>query len=138
MTESELLERLVTEGLLREEGEALGVSGWSSGPADRYAFHDHGYDKVLVTERGSIRFELADTRDVELRAGDRLDLPAGTRHAALVGTAGVRCLEAHLPIGRLAGPPRLRTGWIEAGSRTAAAVSGGSLVDPETANLPRA
>ncbi len=27
-------------------------------------------------------------------AGDRLDLPAGTRHAATVGPAGCECLEA--------------------------------------------
>jgi hypothetical protein len=36
--------------------------------------------------------------------GDRLDLPAGTRHDALVGPTGVTCLEAHLPAGSL---PRL-------------------------------
>ena len=34
--------------------------------------------------------------------GDRLDLPAGTRHDALVGPTGVTCLEAHLPAGSLA------------------------------------
>jgi hypothetical protein len=28
--------------------------------------------------------------------GDRLDLPAGVLHAALVGEQGVVCLEAHL------------------------------------------
>ena len=32
--------------------------GWSNGPGDRYAAHDHGYDKVIVVERGSIRFGL--------------------------------------------------------------------------------
>ena len=31
----------------------------------------------------------------------RLDLPAGTRHDALVGVSGVTCLEAHLPAGSL-------------------------------------
>ena len=33
--------------------------------------------------------------------GDRLDLPAGTSHDAVVGPDGVTCLEAHLPAGRL-------------------------------------
>ena len=36
---------------------------------------------------------------VELATGDRLELPAGTRHDAVVGPAGVTCLEAHLPAG---------------------------------------
>jgi hypothetical protein len=32
-------------------------------------------------------------RDVELRPGDRIDLPAGVEHAATVGPDGVECLE---------------------------------------------
>ena len=39
---------------------------------------------------------------MDLVAGDRLDLPAGTRHDAIVGVAGVAVLEAHLPAGSLA------------------------------------
>ena len=38
--------------------------------------------------------------------GDRLDLPAGTRHDAVVGPDGVRCLEAHLAAGTLAAARR--------------------------------
>jgi hypothetical protein len=38
-------------------------------------------------------FHLRD-RDVDLRAGDRLDLEPGVEHAATVGRQGVRCLEA--------------------------------------------
>jgi len=88
---------------LRDEG--LEPSAWSNGPGDRYAAHEHDYDKVIAVERGSIRFGLpADHRSVELGVGDRLDLPAGTRHDALVGSTGVTCLEAHLPAGSL---PRL-------------------------------
>ena len=80
----------------------LQPSGWANGPGDRYAAHDHGYDKVIVVERGSIRFGLPATgQAIELAAGDRLDLPAGTSHDALVGPAGVACLEAHLPAGSL-------------------------------------
>lgn len=95
---SDLSDRLRTEGL--EPGS------WSNGPGDRYAAHEHGYDKVLVCERGSIRFGLPDAGGVvELATGDRLELPAGTAHDALVGGQGVTCLEAHLPVGSL---PALR------------------------------
>jgi quercetin dioxygenase-like cupin family protein len=96
----------VTESLtarLRDLG--LQPSAWANGPGVRYAVHRHDYDKVIVVERGSIRFGLPATGDaVELQAGDRLDLPAGTDHEALVGSDGVACLEAHLPPGTLAAP----------------------------------
>jgi quercetin dioxygenase-like cupin family protein len=73
---------------------------WGNGPGERYAAHDHAYDKVIAVEGGSIRFGLPGTHDsIELAAGDRLDLPAGTEHDALVGPTGVACLEAHLPAG---------------------------------------
>jgi hypothetical protein len=29
-----------------------------------------------------------------LRAGDRADIPAGTRHGTIVGSSGVKCVEA--------------------------------------------
>jgi hypothetical protein len=85
---------------LRDEG--LDPSRWSNGPGDRYGSHEHGYDKVIVVERGSIRFGLPTTGDtLDLAPGDRLELPAETRHDAVVGTSGVACLEAHLPAGSL-------------------------------------
>jgi quercetin dioxygenase-like cupin family protein len=75
---------------------------WSNGPGDTYAAHSHGYDKVLVATRGSITFHLIDLgRDVTLKPGERLELPAGTVHAATVGPDGVGCLETHLPAGSL-------------------------------------
>jgi hypothetical protein len=86
----------------RLRAEGLDPSAWSNGPGDRYAAHEHGYDKVIVVERGSIAFGLAvDRRSVDLAVGDRLELPAGTQHDAVVGSTGVTCLEAHLPAGRL-------------------------------------
>ena len=85
---------------LRDEG--LEPSAWSNGPGDRYGGHEHDYDKVIAVERGSIRFGLPATGgSVELAVGDRLELPARTRHDAVVGPAGVTCLEAHLPAGSL-------------------------------------
>jgi len=79
------------------------AAAWANGPGERYAAHQHGYDKVLVVAEGAIRFGLPDAgRDVDLAVGDRLDLPAGTAHDAVVGPAGVTCLEAHAPGGTLA------------------------------------
>ncbi len=87
----------------RLHDEGLDATPWSNGPGDRYAAHDHGYDKVIAVERGSIRFGLpASSAMIDLDAGDRLELPAGTTHDAVVGPSGVACLEAHLPAGRLA------------------------------------
>lgn len=95
----------------RLAGEGLTPGSWSNGPGDRYAAHDHAYDKVLVCASGSIRFGLPDLgRAVDLGPGDRLDLPARTLHDARVGPAGVTCLEAHLPSGSLAGLVRRPTG----------------------------
>ena len=95
----------------RLRAEGLDASPWSNGPAERYAAHEHGYDKVIVVERGSIVFGLpADGGSVALAAGDRLELPAGTRHDAIVGPSGVTCLEAHLPAGRLTAVARRPAG----------------------------
>lgn len=103
MTREDLEARLRAEGL--EAGE------WGNAPGDRYTPHEHDYDKVLVCAQGSIRFGLPESgRTVDLAAGDRLDLQAGTRHDAIVGSGGVTCLEAHLPAGRLDGLRRHAAG----------------------------
>jgi quercetin dioxygenase-like cupin family protein len=76
--------------------EELSPYQWSNGPGDRYSPHTHAYDKVIYVVRGSITFGLPNSAGaVQLQAGDRLDLPAGTRHDALVGPDGVVCLEGH-------------------------------------------
>ncbi len=75
---------------------------WSSGPGDHFGEHRHDYDKVLTAKSGSITFRLSEhDGSVELRAGDQLDLPAGTLHEADVGTSGVTCSETHLTRGSL-------------------------------------
>jgi mannose-6-phosphate isomerase-like protein (cupin superfamily) len=66
---------------------------WSNGPGDAYGVHDHAQDKVLFCIDGSIVFT-TDAGDLELTAGDRLDLPAGCAHGARVGSAGCSCVEA--------------------------------------------
>ena len=90
----------------------LDPGSWANGPGDVYAPHAHAYDKVLVVAQGSIVFGLPDLgRSEALTVGDRLDLPAGTRHEARVGDGGVTCLEAHLRAGTLGpAPARLRAG----------------------------
>lgn len=92
----------------RLRGEGLAPGSWGNGPGDVYGAHAHAYDKVLVCDAGSIVFGLPGRGErVELGVGDRLDLPAGTEHDAVVGPEGVTCLEAHLPAGRL-GPDPVR------------------------------
>ncbi|MGH2539313.1 MAG: cupin domain-containing protein [Actinomycetota bacterium] len=76
---------------------------WSNGPGDRYGRHEHGYHKVLFCLAGSIVFH-TDDGDVDLSAGDRLDLPAGTSHAATVGARGCECIEAFSVSGPSVGP----------------------------------
>ncbi|MGH2594341.1 MAG: cupin domain-containing protein [Actinomycetota bacterium] len=71
----------------------LAPSFWSNGPGDAYSWHEHEYHKVLFCLTGSIVFHTHDG-DVELTAGDRLDLEPGTEHAATVGPRGCECVEA--------------------------------------------
>jgi mannose-6-phosphate isomerase-like protein (cupin superfamily) len=103
VTRAELEARLARDGFI--------ASAWGNGPGDRYAAHEHGYDKVLVVASGAIRFGLpAAGREVDLGVGDRLDLPAGTSHDAVVGPSGVTCLEAHAPRGTLKAATRYADG----------------------------
>jgi quercetin dioxygenase-like cupin family protein len=82
------------ELMTRLRGEASGCYSWSNGPGDRYAPHSHPYEKVLYCVDGTITFSLeADGRRIELEAGDRMVLPAGTVHSAAVGSAGCTCIE---------------------------------------------
>ena len=76
----------------RDEGCSPARS-WGNRPGDTYGRHAHGYHKVLFCLSGSIVFHTGGG-DLELRAGDRLDLEPGTEHAATVGPDGVECVEA--------------------------------------------
>jgi quercetin dioxygenase-like cupin family protein len=80
--------------IMAEEG--LNPYTWSNGPGDVYGAHNHSYHKVIYVVSGSITFGLPEKGDsVYLETGDRLDLPAGVVHDAVVGQQGVVCLEAH-------------------------------------------
>lgn len=90
-----------TEAGLRRLYRAAGLEpyAWSNRPGDEYAAHAHPYHKVLYVAAGAITWFLPDLgQEIETFPGDRLDLPAGTRHAARVGPQGVTCLEAHQPV----------------------------------------
>ena len=85
---------------VRLEGEAASCYVWSNGPGTVYGSHSHSYRKILYCLRGSIRFDLTNSGEsIELEPGDRLELAAGTPHAAVVGPDGVTCIEgqARLP-----------------------------------------
>ncbi len=88
-TEDELIQRFVTEGLQPYR--------WGNAPGDVYHAHTHAYHKVIYVVSGSITFGLPAKQggNITLTAGDRLDLPPGTIHDALVGADGVICLEGH-------------------------------------------
>ena len=82
------------ELMARLRAEAGDCHSWSNGPGDRYGAHDHGYEKVLYCVEGSITFVIEpEGRRLELKAGDRMVLPARTSHSAVVGGGGCTCIE---------------------------------------------
>lgn len=88
-TEAELRDTLVNQ--------ELKVYQWSNRPEEVYAGHTHGYHKIVCVVEGSIKFDCPTHHKVfNLMPGDRLELPAGVRHSAVVGPQGVTCLEAHV------------------------------------------
>ena len=91
-------EKLPDEASLRSilADEDLHPYVWSNGPGDVYGAHSHSYHKVIYVVRGSITFGLPDSgEELTLNRGDRLELPTGITHNAVVGHKGVACLEAH-------------------------------------------
>jgi quercetin dioxygenase-like cupin family protein len=83
----------------RLRAEADQCYQWSNGPGAQYTVHSHPYRKILYVERGSITFTPVGRPQVELKPGDRLDLPAGLPHGALVGSEGVVCWEGQARAG---------------------------------------
>ena len=78
----------------RLQDEARDAYAWSNGPGFRYGAHSHPYTKILYCTDGSIDFIIEPEGSlVALKAGDRMELPAGTIHSARVGSRGVSCVE---------------------------------------------
>ncbi|MDW8060619.1 MAG: cupin [Thermomicrobium sp.] len=86
-SEAELLAALVAAGMTPYR--------WSNSPGERYAPHAHASHKVVYVVTDSITFQLHPGGTVALGPGDRLDLPAGATHSAVVGPEGVVSLEGH-------------------------------------------
>ena len=74
---------------------------WGNGPGVVYAVHDHPYRKILYVAEGSITFTSVGKPPIVMRAGDRMDLPAGTPHGAVVGPDGVVCWEGQAKVRRV-------------------------------------
>lgn len=77
----------------RLRAEADHCYQWSNGPGATYTVHSHPYRKILYVERGSITFTPSGKLPIVMKPGDRLDLPVGTPHGAVVGDEGVVCWE---------------------------------------------
>lgn len=75
--------------------ESLRPYMWENKPNYRYGIRSHGFDKVMFVLEGTLEITLPDTnRQLTLRSGDRIDVPAGIRYGAIVGIKGVKCIEA--------------------------------------------
>ena len=65
--------------------EGYACHTWSNGAGFWYPVHDHPYQKAIIVLQGSIAFYLpADKKEVVMKTGDRLNLPAHTEHSATV------------------------------------------------------
>ncbi len=88
-----------TEETIREllDQQDMKAYSWSDEPEKVHAGHTHGYHKIVYVLAGSIRFDFpVHHQTFTLTLGDRLDLPTGIRHSAIVGLEGATCLEAHI------------------------------------------
>ena len=88
-------------GRLRAEG--LDPSPWSNGPGDRYAAHEHGYDKVIVRRARLDRLRAAGERPHRRARRRRPARAAGRDGPRRVGRARRRHLLGGAPAG---GPAR--------------------------------
>ena len=67
---------------------------WIGKPNQRVAVRSHGFKKVLFVVEGSLELSVPTLNQrFILRAGDRVDIPARTRHGITVGSGVVMCLE---------------------------------------------
>lgn len=77
------------------KSEGLRPYMWQNQANHRYAVRSHNYHKVLYVLEGTLEITLPDNNQrINLRRGDRIDLPAGVRHGVIVGRRGAQCVEA--------------------------------------------
>lgn len=78
-------------GLLEREGYEVSVYAYREGTV--FPVHEHAQDKCDAVLEGMLRI-VVDGVAYDLAAGDRLYLPAGTRHSAeVVGSGTVLSLD---------------------------------------------
>jgi quercetin dioxygenase-like cupin family protein len=78
------------------EREGLETHRWKNESGARYQAQAYDFEKVILVMRGSITFRIPETgEEVSLNPGDKLEMPAGITHEAVVGPMGVVCLEGH-------------------------------------------
>lgn len=75
--------------VIRLQQDADHCYSWSNGPGAHYGVHAHPYRKILYVTAGSITFTPEGAQPVTIGPGDRIEIPAGTPHGALVGPEGV-------------------------------------------------
>lgn len=73
-------------GQLRKEGFKH-IYEWSDKPGTTYPAHSHKGKVSMYITSGSITLEIGG-KIVELKQGDRFDIPVGKEHAATVGPGG--------------------------------------------------
>lgn len=75
------------------ESEGYEVVSYTYRPGTAFPPHEHSQDKCDAVIEGTFRLTV-DGTDYDLGPGDRLCIPAGTRHAAqVVGSASVLSLD---------------------------------------------
>ena len=78
------------------EAEGLRPTRWENTPFQVYEAHEHQAHKVIYVVSGTMTFGFPIVAEpTTLEAGDRLDLPPGVRHNAVVGSTGAVYLEAY-------------------------------------------
>ncbi len=75
----------VIRNLVADEG--LRCYTWSDAPGKYYPEHTHNEDEMRGIVQGSLVVGI-DGKEIKLKAGDRIELPAGTPHWAQVSEDG--------------------------------------------------
>lgn len=89
--DGEMSERRLRRSL---EHEGFEVSVFVYRPGTVFDWHAHGEDKCDAVVSGLLRIEVESGGTVDLREGERLYLPAGTRHRAeVLGARPVTALD---------------------------------------------
>ena len=85
------------EGALRAalEKEGLTVGSWSLEAGTIKEPEALGYNCTIVVIKGMARITLPDSLEeyADLMGGDRIDIPAGTKHGMMAGPVGASVIE---------------------------------------------